>query len=272
MVWFQKRLKRSGAPDCTAYNTIHILALQLAKPVSKSLWHAKQIRSGHMKYDLIIFDCDGVLVDSEMLSATVLMKQLSEIGIDLDFDQFRADFLGRSFASARERLRENAGQILPDTFQAEYFTRLNALFATDLRPMEGANRVLETIVTDHCVASSSIPPRLDFSLQTCGLAKYFGPRVYSAVQVVNAKPAPDLFQHAAKVHKVDPPSCLVIEDSEMGVLAAKAAGMDVWHFAGGSHVKAGYALPPDLVVNRVVEDMRELYRLFKETGICRGRE
>ncbi len=217
----------------------------------------------------IIFDCDGVLVDSEMLSARVLMQQLGEIGIELSFEDFRTMFLGRSFASAKERLHQSSGKRLPDAFQKDYFIRLNALFATDLQPMAGVHNVLDAMMVDHCVASSSIPPRLDFSLQKCELAKYFGPKVYSAVLVENSKPAPDLFFHAAKTHGVDPRHCLVIEDSEMGVRAAKAAGMAVWHFAGGAHVKAGYALPPDLAVDRVIHDMQELYRIFCDTGICR---
>jgi HAD superfamily hydrolase (TIGR01509 family) len=218
---------------------------------------------------LIIFDCDGVLVDSEMLSARVLMQQLDEIGIALSFDDFRNIFLGRSFASAKQRLLKSSGKLLPDTFQIEYFTRLNQLFATDLQPMPGIHHILETMLVDHCVASSSIPPRLDFSLRKCGLEQHFGSQVYSAVLVEHAKPAPDLFLLAAKKHGVDPIRCLVIEDSEMGVRAAQAAGMLVWHFAGGSHVKAGYMLPSDLTVDRVIHDMAELYRIFCDTGICR---
>ncbi len=221
-----------------------------------------------MHPQLIIFDCDGVLVDSEMLSARVLMQQLSEIGISLTFEDFRVIFLGRSFAAAKERLHKSFGQLLPDTFQNEYFTRLNQLFATDLQPMSGVHHLLATLLVDHCVASSSIPPRLDFALMKCDLDTHFGSKVYSAVLVKNAKPAPDLFLHAAKMHSVVPENCLVIEDSEMGVRAAKAAGMAVWHFTGGSHMLAENALPSDLSVDRVVQDMQELYRLFCDAGIC----
>lgn len=218
---------------------------------------------------LIIFDCDGVLVDSELLSASVLEQQLKEIDILLSFDDFREIFLGRSFASAKERLHKMSGKHLPDTFQSEYFTRLNQRFATDLQPMNGIHHILETIVIDHCVASSSIPPRLDFALKKCDLEKYFGSKIYSAVLVKNAKPAPDLFLHAAKVHGVSPENCLVIEDSEMGVRAAIAAGMMVWHFTGGAHMTVENVLPTDISVDRVVHDMQELYHMFCNTGICR---
>jgi HAD superfamily hydrolase (TIGR01509 family) len=225
-----------------------------------------------MPPQLIIFDCDGVLVDSEMLSARVLNQQLSEIGIELTFDDFKTMFLGRSFVSAKQRLFAATGKLLPDSFQTEYFVKLNQLFATDLQPMPGVHSLLDALDIDHCVASSSVPPRLDFAIKKCGLEKYFGPRVYSAVLVENAKPAPDLFLYAAQQHNVEPRHCLVIEDSEMGVRAAKAAGMAIWHFAGGAHVNAGYSLPADIVVDRVVYDMQELFRIFCDTGICRGQQ
>jgi HAD superfamily hydrolase (TIGR01509 family) len=223
-----------------------------------------------MTIDLVIFDCDGVLVDSELLSAQVLMGQLAELGIALSFEQFRSEFLGRSFASAAMRLKQRTGVDLPKGFAPDYFVRLNALFATDLKPMTGVEQVLNSLTVQNCVASGSIPPRLDFSLKVCGLDAHFGPRVYSAALVRNAKPAPDLFFHAAAAHGVPPSRCLVLEDSEMGVKAAHAAGMTVWHFAGGSHVKAGHSLPPDLVVDRVVEDMAEVLHMFREAGLCRG--
>jgi HAD superfamily hydrolase (TIGR01509 family) len=221
-----------------------------------------------MSFGLIIFDCDGVLVDSEMLSAQVLMAQLAQLGIGLTVEQFRNEFLGRSFASAAAQLKARTGRDLPPNFAPDYFVRLNALFATDLKPVAGVFDVLRSLTVPHCVASGSIPPRLDFSMKICGLDTHFGPHVYSAVLVKNAKPAPDLFLHAAAAHGVAPQCCLVLEDSEMGVRAALAAHMTVWHFAGGSHVKAGQTLPPDLHVDRVVQDMAEVLQLFREAGLC----
>jgi HAD superfamily hydrolase (TIGR01509 family) len=219
-------------------------------------------------FDLVIFDCDGVLVDSEMLSASVLMQQLSELGIALTFDEFRIDFLGRGFASASARLKARTGRDLPADFADTYFVRLNRLFATDLKAMAGVETVLQKLVVPHCVASSSIPPRLDFSIKVCGLEQFFGPYVYSAAMVKQAKPAPDLFLHAAREHDVAPSRCLVIEDSALGVQAAQAAGMTVWHFAGGAHVKAGYTLPEDITPDDVVLDMQVLYQRFCDAGLC----
>ncbi len=219
-------------------------------------------------FDLVIFDCDGVLVDSEMLSAFVLMGQLAELGIGLTVKQFQSEFLGRSFASASAQLKARTGRDLPASFAPEYFVRLNALFATELKPMPGVDQVLKSLKVQHCVASGSIPPRLDFSLKVCGLDTHFGLHVYSAAVVKNAKPAPDLFLHAATTQGISPSRCLVLEDSEMGVRAARAAGMAVWHFAGGSHIKAGQILPPDLFVDRVVMDMAEVLQLFRKAGLC----
>jgi HAD superfamily hydrolase (TIGR01509 family) len=222
-----------------------------------------------MTFDLVIFDCDGVLVDSEMLSARVLMQQLAELDVHLSLKQFQAEFLGRSFASAASQLKARTGLDLPSNFAAEYFTRLNAVFANELKAMPGVQHALQSLRVQNCVASGSIPPRLDFSLKVCGLDTHFGPHVYSAALVKHAKPAPDLFLHAAAAHAVPPGRCLVLEDSEMGVLAAQAAGMTVWHFAGGSHVKAGHTLPANLKVDRVVEDMDQVLQLFREAGLCR---
>lgn len=221
-------------------------------------------------YDLVIFDCDGVLVDSELLSAKVLMVQLAEIGIDLSFDDFREYFLGRKFAVAVAQLTTRTQKNLPENFQSLYFERLLKLFETDLLPMSGVHHVLKYMAVDFCVASSSIPARLDCALRVSGLRPFFGDRVYSAALVKNAKPAPDLFLHAANTHQVLPNRCLVIEDSEMGVMAAKAAGMDVWHFTGGSHITAGYALPENLRVVHVATDMAELFQLFRARGLSRN--
>jgi HAD superfamily hydrolase (TIGR01509 family) len=221
-----------------------------------------------MAFALVIFDCDGVLVDSEVLSARVLKQMLAEIDIPITDDIFRSDFLGRSFASASAKLKARTGRDLPADFAPGYFIRLNALFATELKPMPGVEQVLKALKVQNCVASGSIPPRLDFSLKVCGLDTHFGTHVYSAAVVKNAKPAPDLFLHAATAHGVSPSRCLVLEDSEMGVRAAHAAGMPVWHFAGGSHVKAGPVLPAGLHVDRVVQDMAELLQLFREAGLC----
>lgn len=223
-----------------------------------------------MTAGLVIFDCDGVLVDSEMLSAGVLMAMMAEEGFPLSEEAFRSDFLGRSFAAAALRVRERFGRPLPDDFEGRYRDRLFARLAADLRPMEGVTEVLAGLAVPFCLATSSSPRRLALSLATTGLAPYFEGRCFTASEVARGKPAPDLFLHAAARMGVEPARCLVIEDSELGVRAGLAAGMEVWHFAGGCHVRAGYALPDDLAPRRVA-GMPELGAALRELGLSSGR-
>lgn len=212
------------------------------------------------KQHLIIFDCDGVLVDSEMLSASVLMGMMAEVGLPITPEIFRRDFLGRSFASAAKRTEERFGRPMPDDFQLQYRERLLARMSEELQPMGGVRALLDKLRNPYCLATSSSPPRLELSLRVTGLAPYFQGRAFTASEVKNGKPAPDLCLYAAAKMGVAPEACLVIEDSEMGVRAARAAGMKVWHFTGGAHVKQGYRLPGDLLPDRVVADMAELSR------------
>ena len=219
------------------------------------------------EFDLVIFDCDGVLIDSETLSARVLMSLLREHGVKLSFEAFVRDFLGRGFGSAVERLQQHTGVVLPDDLQDEYLTRLLRSFERELKPMEGIEAVLDRLSVQSCVASSSAPRRLNFALELCGLLNRFSPHVFSASAVANGKPAPDLFLHVAATMNVAPSRCLVIEDTELGVLAARAAGMAVWQYAGGSHVKAGYALPPHVRADRVLATMEQLHAAFAGSGL-----
>jgi len=218
--------------------------------------------------ELVIFDCDGVLVDSEMLSAGVLMGMMAEVGLPISPEIFRSDFLGRSFASAARRTEERFGRSLPEDFQLEYRERLLARMVEDLRPMEGVVDVLSAMKAAYCLATSSSPPRLELSLKVTGLAPFFEGRSFTASEVKCGKPAPDLCLHAAAKMGAAPENCLVIEDSEMGIRAARAAGMDVWHFAGGAHVSAGYALPEGIDPGRSIASMAELRQAFAQLGLC----
>lgn len=217
----------------------------------------------------IIFDCDGVLVDSEMLSASVLMGMMAEIGLPITEDIFRSDFLGRSFANAASRASARFGTPLPEDFQLKYRERLLGRMEHELRPMEGVVEMLETVAAPYWLATSSSPQRLELSMRVSGLASYFGGRCSTASEVQHGKPAPELLLHAAERAGFEPVSCLVIEDSEMGILAAQAAGMEVWHFAGGAHVKAGYQLPADVKPDRTINDMRELATALGAAGLGR---
>ncbi|WP_417686703.1 HAD family hydrolase [Roseibium sp.] len=189
-----------------------------------------------LEIDLVIFDCDGVLIDSEIISAQVLLNALKELGTPVDFAYFKANFLGRSFAKVASSLRTDFSLELPDTFEADYRRRLLAEFDHRLQPVPGIIEILDNLGTSGCVATSSSPERAGRSLEITALAHYFGAAVFTASQVTNGKPAPDLFLHAARTLGVAPERCLVIEDSRPGLIAARAAKMHVLHFVGGSHL------------------------------------
>lgn len=218
----------------------------------------------------IIFDCDGVLVDSEMLSASVLMGMMAEIGLPISEEIFRGDFLGRSFASAAARAATRFGAALPGDFQIKYRERLLARMRNELRPMAGVFEMLQCVTAPCWLATSSSPQRLEVSLRVSGLASFFADRCSTASEVRHGKPAPDLLLHAARRAGFEPASCLVVEDSEMGIRAARAAGMTVWHFAGGAHVKAGYRLPEDVKPDMTVDSMARLASALHAAGLGRG--
>ena len=185
----------------------------------------------------IIFDCDGVLIDSEVISARIMIEELALENIDIDFAYFQANFLGRGFAKVAADIRANSGRAISGDFETRYRSKLLEAFAQELQPMPGIFEVLDSLNVPCCVATSSSPTRVQNSLKITGLAHYFGSNVFTASQVKHGKPAPDLFLLAAAEMKVDPLDCLVIEDSETGLEAALRAHMPVLHFTGGSHVK-----------------------------------
>ena len=187
-----------------------------------------------MPLALVIFDCDGVLVDSEAISGEVLIGALAEVGVAVDFAHVRRHFIGRSFPTVAASLRAG-GHALPDGFEATYRARVLAAFEARLRPTPGVADFVSRLRVPACVATSSSPPRLARTLALAGLAAAFGPRRFTASEVARGKPAPDLFLHAAACMGAAPEGCLVIEDSAPGLEAAAAAGMRSILYAGGSH-------------------------------------
>lgn len=213
------------------------------------------------KPSLIIFDCDGVLVDSETLSANVLMAEMERAGMPITLDIFRSDFLGRSLPSAAERVLERFGRPLPLDFEAAYHERLFTRMKVGLQRMPGVEDMLRAVTMPYCLATGSKPERLAVTLAASGLGPWFEGRCYTTAQVARGKPAPDLFHFIAAEFGVNPSHTLVIEDSEMGVRAALAAGMTVWQFVGGSHM-AGWQLPGGVIPHRVIADMAELKQVL----------
>lgn len=186
--------------------------------------------------ELVIFDCDGVLIDSEIISATILVEQIRKLGVAIDFQYVQRHFLGRSFPKVVDLIRLRFGVELPTDFETTYRAELLKAFETDLSLMPGVLAVLDELAVDYCVATSSSPPRVRRSLELVSLFHRFQDRLFTASEVANGKPAPDLFLHAAARMRYEPHQCLVVEDSVPGIDAACAAGMQVVCFTGGSHL------------------------------------
>lgn len=186
--------------------------------------------------DLIIFDCDGVLIDSEIISARMLVDELDRLGVRIDLPYVARHFLGRSYPTVMATIRREFGLDLPPDFEDRYRTRLLEAFQRDLTIMPGVAEVLTRLDLPFCVATSSSPRRAEMSLRLVGLWDLCGDRLFTASQVARGKPEPDLFLFAADRMGAAPGRCLVIEDSLTGIRAARAAGMEIWRFTGGSHM------------------------------------
>ncbi|MCY0148441.1 HAD family hydrolase [Hoeflea sp. G2-23] len=186
---------------------------------------------------LIIFDCDGVLVDSEVISANVLIDALASIGVVVDFAHVQTHFLGRSWATVAAEIRNSHGYLPGNDFEEMYRSQLLKRFERELVPTPGMVALLQSLTVNVCVATSSTPKRAKRSLELTGLSPFFGADVFTASEVEHGKPAPDLFLHAASRMQVDPAECLVIEDAVPGIQAAIHAGMQVLRFTGGSHLQ-----------------------------------
>jgi HAD superfamily hydrolase (TIGR01509 family) len=214
-----------------------------------------------MRPHLIIFDCDGVLVDSEVLSCRCLCDALAGCGIEVGLEETLDLFLGRSLDAVLDHY-QGLGRSLPSQFPAELRVKVRETFRASLCPIDGIGSVLEGLSIPHCVASSSALDRVSLSLSLTGLADHFGDRLYTAQMVARGKPAPDLFLYAAERMQADPSRTLVIEDSVSGVRAAKAAGMTVWGFTGGSHYRSrdGAAGLSDAGADRVFARMADFWR------------
>jgi HAD superfamily hydrolase (TIGR01509 family) len=184
-------------------------------------------------WDLVIFDCDGVLVDSERLSVRIDVRVLAELGWPLTEAEIIDRFVGRSEAYMAAEIEKALGRPLPpgweDSFQALY----RDAFEAELEAVDGVVAALDAIAAPTCVASSSSHERLRFTLGLTGLLERFDGRIFSAEDVQNGKPAPDLFLHAAASLGADPSRCAVVEDSRYGVEAARTAGMRAFAYAGG---------------------------------------
>ncbi|MEU7404835.1 MULTISPECIES: HAD family hydrolase [unclassified Streptomyces] len=187
-----------------------------------------------MRYDLVIFDNDGVLVDSEPISNRLLAGCLTELGHPTSYEDSLRDYMGGAMHRVHDLVLERTGRRLPNDFDDVFHERVFAAFERELEPVQGAVGVLEKLAADgvaYCVASSGSHERIRVGHRKTGLDRWFDDgRIFSSQDVGRGKPAPDLFLHAAERMGVAPQRCAVIEDSPLGVRAAVAAGMDVYGF------------------------------------------
>jgi HAD superfamily hydrolase (TIGR01509 family) len=211
-----------------------------------------------MGFDLIIFDCDGVLVDSELLSCGCLADALAKLGVDAGMDAILDRFLGQSVETILGHYR-SLGWSIPAHFANDLALRTREAFSHSLQPIADIETTLRTLQTHYCVASSSDRSRVTYALALTGLERLIGDRLYTAQMVRRGKPAPDLFLHAASAMGASPAHVLVVEDSVSGVAAGRAAGMTVWGFVGGSHYAGRDGKPAllstgaDLVFDRMAD-------------------
>jgi HAD superfamily hydrolase (TIGR01509 family) len=220
------------------------------------------------RFDLVIFDCDGVLVDSERLSIGLDAIFLERLGWPMSESEIVERFVGRTDASMRAEIEAHLGRDIGTEWDA-FAERYVAAFAAELEPVEGAGEAVDAIQATGvatCVASSGDHAKIRRNLAKTGLLERFDGRIFSGDDVEHGKPAPDLFLHAAAVMGVEPARCAVVEDSGHGVAAARAAGMWAFGYAGGVTPASALEGP----ATTVFDDMRDLERLLASIPVTAG--
>jgi HAD superfamily hydrolase (TIGR01509 family) len=213
--------------------------------------------------DLVIFDCDGVLVDSETISCRAHAETLTRHGYPITSDQVLQRFLGVSDREARLAVEAELGRRLPDDFEIQMKQAALSLYEDHLRSIPHVAETVAALDLPKCVASSGTPEKIRHGLSRAGLHDLLAPHLFSAMQVKHGKPAPDLFLFAAEQMKVPPGRCIVIEDSVPGITGARAAGMTVLGFHGGSHCSPGHAaMLRSAGAHQTFDDMRQLPALI----------
>jgi len=203
---------------------------------------------------LVIFDCDGVLVDTERIAVRIDMIVLAELGWPMTEAEVVERFMGRSDEEMTADIEAHLGRRLPASWEEPFRHLYRQAFEAELEPVAGVVAALDAIAIPTCVASSGTHEKIRFTLGLTGLYERFAGRIFSVSDVARGKPAPDLFLHAAARMGVPPAQCAVVEDSRYGVEAARAAGMRAFGYAGGLAPKGALAGPQTIVF----EDMREL--------------
>lgn len=217
------------------------------------------------KFNAIIFDCDGVLVDSEVIALEVELEALAALGLTFQREDYLIRFMGLSTDAYHDLVDAEARTLLgrPLGQEVRGSMRLRENMVARLKEVPGAVETVAALKRPKAIASSGSRAGLERKLKQTGLWAHFAPHVYSADHVVHAKPAPDLFLHAAAALNVAPSDCLVLEDSVNGVIGARAAGMTVWGFLGGGHATDGLGARLTAAgAERLVRDWAEAARLL----------
>jgi HAD superfamily hydrolase (TIGR01509 family) len=218
-------------------------------------------------FDLVIFDCDGVLVDSEVISCQAHAETITRHGYAITQDEVQDRFLGVSDREARLAIEAELGRPLPDDFEEQIKQAALRRYAAELRAIPHVDMAIDAICLPKCVASSGTPEKIRHGLGCTGLLDRLAPHLFSATAVARGKPAPDLFLFAAARMRAVPERCIVIEDSIHGITGARAAGMTVLGFYGGSHCRPGHGDRLSRAGATVIfDDMRDLPALIGRIG------
>lgn len=215
------------------------------------------------RFDLVIFDYDGVVADSELLNNQAMAEVLTGIGLPTTLDEALATYMGRRWLDCRSDIEARLGRACPETTLGDWTRLCHERAATDLTAVPGAAAFMAELAQPRCIASSSPPDWIELGLSTMGIvAEHAGPIYSGAVHVTRGKPHPDLFLHAAAELGVEPGRTLVIEDSSAGVQAGVAAGMTVVGLLAGGHVRDGHAQRLSAVGAHFIADDYEVVRSF----------
>jgi len=214
----------------------------------------------------IIFDFDGVIADSEVLSNTVLAEIVSELGVPTTLEDSYRDYMGKRFHDVIAAIEKTVGRALPPSFGEEYQGRTLQRFRQELAPIAGAREFIDKFIdVPRCIASSSSPDRLAVCLDVLDMTGLFEGRVFSASEVARGKPYPDIFLHAAAQIGVPSSDCIIIEDSASGVIAGQAAGSIVIGLLAAGHIRDGHAATlKEAGAHHLAEDYVELERIVGE--------
>lgn len=204
----------------------------------------------------IIFDCDGVLVDSEAITFSVLGELCADLGLPLTHDELEDNFLGKSLNSVMAFITARIDGELPEDFEAQFRAGTFARFKTDIKPVPGIKALLAEVKVPICVASSGPPHKIRLNLELTGLTDYFGDNIFSCYDLGKWKPDPAVFLHAAATMGFAPTDCVVVEDSPAGVKGAVAGGFRVFGLANKKNARALRAAGAEVIFS--LDELREL--------------